>query len=52
MRKITIELVVIAFLWFSVIISYLVSRMYDVGYWMGVAGLAANIGAILEVAGL
>ncbi len=41
MRKITIELVIIAILWAAVIVSYLVSRMYDAGYLVAVAGLVA-----------
>jgi len=41
MRKITIELVVIAILWIAVIISYLVSKMYDAGYLVALAGLVA-----------
>ena len=41
MRKITVELVIIALIWIAVVISYLVCRMYDAGYLVAVAGLIA-----------
>jgi predicted membrane protein len=39
MRKLTVELIVIIILWLAILLSYLVSKSYDVPYIVGCIGL-------------